>query len=169
MPVTKIYGREFEVPSHYAEGYTLTAKEAEALNSLRAELVGHRVRSFAKDHVTDGAVSDEIYAQMQAKFIEGDAQFEFNAARQPREEVDPVTREARVQAGRDIRKTITAAKDAYPNGLQKADEPLAEGMYPRDRYEELVDRYSQEPAYIKKAKAIVRARAGDVSETAISI
>ena len=163
------YGREFELPDHYTEGYTLSALEAAALNRVRGEMISHRVRSFAKEHVTEGAVSDETFAQMTDLANKADAEYVWQAPREPRVEVDPVAKEARKLAAADIKAKITASKEAFPKGLQGPKAELEEGMYPRERFEETVDKYAAHEAYIAKAKQILKVKAKEIVADTVEI
>jgi hypothetical protein len=154
MPDAKakiILGETFQISQPYAEGHTLTAAEAKALNQTRAENIGNNMRSLVKEAQDKGDTSE-----LAAKVAEYDARYEFSmgtvggASRVVR---DPVEREARAIA-RDILKAhlakngrkLTLAKDAPQD---EKDEWAAQ-------VEEQIDAIAQNEKVINAAKKRVK-------------
>ena len=155
------YKATIDVPDRYAEGYALNAKEAAALNGLRAELISHRIRASVFGDLNKGdEASPELVQQAQTKANELAETFEFGMLRQgngvQRQPKDPLTTMARRIARSNVLEKMRES-GKFPNGLSKKGEPVGEGQYDYERYLDRVDYYSKSDEVIKAAKKALAA------------
>ena len=139
-----ISGQPMDVPSKYAEGHVLTAREAEALNGYRAELIGHGFRKPIKDAVDAGNFDKDA---TQAEINEAAAKYEFGAGGGGRR-LDPVEKEAKIIA-EDTLAEILRSKGLTPSVYKKDN---------KAKYDAALETISAKPEVIAKAKKLVEAR-----------
>jgi hypothetical protein len=174
MASFKSYGATVNVNDPYAEGSVINAKEAAALNTLRGELISHRVRASVFGDLTKGqTASDEQAAAAQAKADEISRTFEFGGQRvagEPRV-VDPVEKEARAIARHEmLAKLAGAGLKLGKKATAEAPEESGDKIYSAARFAEKVAELAARPAFIAKAKTIVKARsAGKGDEVEVEL
>lgn len=108
MPQITISGHPFEVADRYAEGHTLTANEALALNQMRRENIRNNTAKKVKEFVDGGGNA----ADFQAQLDEITAAYEFGARTVGGASTasrDPVAVEARAIARSAVNAAIKAA------------------------------------------------------------
>lgn len=128
-PTITIQGLTFAYSAPYAEGQTLTANLAGALNNLRGENLRNnfaaRIKALLepkggeKREIT--SLSDEEKAQLQLDFAEYDSKYELSGKRVAKAPIDPVEKEA-----------TRMAKEIIDGALRKKGvdkKALAEGQY----------------------------------------
>lgn len=156
------YGHVFEVPDAYAEGHPLTAKEAAALNGLRAELISHKVRAllsgegFAYSKGMTLENPDHITAA-ETLVKEESASFEFGAGRgpgSPRVVLDPVAKTAMELAEKEVRAAIKASPQFDKVG-KKDGSDAGPRIYPFERFRAKVEEIAQRDSIVAAAKKIV--------------
>lgn len=143
-----IYGEEFTVTAPYAEGQTITAAEAKALNQVRAENIANNFRSKVKEGQEAGSL-DTVRAEMSAY----DAAYVFTLASVGggRAPVDPVEREAKKIADRLV-------TDAIKNkGMTKKEYLAQEGG--QDRFDQNVAKLMENEQVVAAAKKAVKDQA----------
>lgn len=142
-----ISGQEFNVSSPYAEGQTITAAEAKALNQVRAENIANNFRAKVKEAVESGASLEAVTADLTAY----DASYVFTLASVGggRAPVDPVEREAKKIAERLVADMIKEQK-----GVSKKDYLAAEGG--AEKFAEAVAKVMENPKVIAAAKQAVK-------------
>lgn len=127
-----IHGEAFEVSTPYAEGHTITAAEAKALNQVRAENIANNVRKAVKAAL-ESENPEEALAQVHAAFAEYDKNYEFTlaSARGSRSTMTPLEKEALkvakawlVQKLREAGTTLKAYTEA--NGKDAVQAKIAE-------------------------------------------
>lgn len=158
MPNITIQGYKFEVPegvlAQYAVGYTIADEgEASALRQVKMENLRNnfaaKVRSAldqAKQAGQDTLPDDQINA-LQNDFTNYAGEYKFGArtAGEPRQRMDPLTKEMFALARDDFKKAYHAKfGEAAPTDLVK------------ERIGELIDKRRDD--YVKRAKAILRQR-----------
>lgn len=155
----KIYGIEISTSDPYKEGQPLSGVEADTLNSHRAELISHRVRSFIKAELGVEAPAQHEFTADQIKQIndkakELDKNFDFaTAGGGGGRTLDPVEKEAREIARAAVdTKLAQAGKSKAKRGEQPG-----EGEIGHDHYNMLVSEVSAKPDVRKRAKANVEA------------
>lgn len=177
MAKFKTYGAEFSFPDRYAAGYALNEHEAGALNGHMAELISHKVRNGPFKDVKAGETpSAEQLAAANALVEKEAAEFQFNAAtlRGPSApKLTPLQKIAREEATREIKARVLASEtfDSIQTAKSAAaGETPGEKVYPRERFDELVNQFSEHEAIVAKAKKILAAREGKgANELAITI
>lgn len=128
-------GRSFTFPKRYAEGDTLDANEANALNGLLCENIRN---NFAKHADNEAGLSDE---ELNAKFAEYAENYDFAGRRQStKAPVDPVAKEAHKIAAAKIDAALRAKGTSRKN--------LAEGKF-EGLVAELIAKY---PAITEEAQ-----------------
>jgi hypothetical protein len=165
------YGATINVPDKYAEGQTINAKEAAALNARMAEFISHRIRASVFPDLNKGDVADEtLVREAQARADELVQSFEFGAERAPGEArvVDPVEKEALALARKKVRVAVEKSGQ-YPGGISKKGEEVVEGQYSYDRYLDKVAEYAKDPRVLAKAKQIVKARNASSEEDVVDL
>jgi hypothetical protein len=93
-----IQGVLVSISEPYAEGATINAAEAKALNQMRAENIGNNVRAQIKALLeTEGNTVDSIQGEVQAAVTTRDNEYEFTLASVGggSTRLDPLTKEAR--------------------------------------------------------------------------
>lgn len=109
-----IQGLIFEVDDKYAEGHSVTANEASALNQTRAENLRNNFAAKvkeAKDEVGEGnELSDKDVATLRAEFTKLVEAYEFGIRGGGVRITDPVQKEARRLATERVH---TAIKEKY--------------------------------------------------------
>ena len=93
-----IQGVLVSISEPYAEGATINAAEAKALNQVRAENIGNNVRKQIKDMLeVEGATAESIQASVQAEVATRDASYVFTLASVGggSTRLDPLTKECR--------------------------------------------------------------------------
>lgn len=123
---------KFLVNSRYAEGHTVTAAEAAALNQLVRENLRNTFRPVVQK-VVDKAkaegrteLSEEEVSVLSADFAKREVEYEFSKARGPRAPADPVGREAH-KIAKSLILAALAKKKVDPKTLAegKLDELIA--------------------------------------------
>lgn len=158
------YGHLFEVPDAYAEGHQLTAKEATALNGLRAELISHKVRALlsSDDYKYQKGMTlenPEHIAAATALVEKESAEFEFGAGRgpgSPRVIVDPLTKTALELAEKEVRAAIKASPQFDKVG-KKDGSDAGPRIYPFERFRAKVEEIAQRDSIVAAAKKILAA------------
>jgi len=145
-----IQGRQFVIPAPYAEGHSLDAAEAAAINQLYAENVRNNFASRIKK-----AEDDKTTPPGQTELDGYCAEYKFGFRQPGAPKLDPVESEARklarVAVLESLKKKGTKAKD------------LAEGQL-----DELVKgAVAKYPVFREKAKAIVETRASALDGMAL--
>ena len=107
----KIAGVNLTVPQPYAEGHTLTANEAAALNQVLAENIRNNTATKIKEASAKGTSEDQMQAEVDA-YVAG---YEFGVRTGGGRTSDPVEREA-----------MELARQAVRNQLQKKGHKLSE-------------------------------------------
>lgn len=124
----RINGVPVVISQPYAEGQTITAAEARALNQTRAEAIGNNMRKKIKDMLAeDGATVDSVKDTVQAEVTEYDATYQFTDATvgSSAARLDPLTKEARAVA-----KDYLSGELKKQGGTQKAyDEQHGKGAF----------------------------------------
>lgn len=97
MKQISMYGHVFEISAPYAEGHTLTAAEARALNQLRAENISNNVRKQVKeaDALENEKEKAKALEAIRTKISEYDANYVFSFSTGVGRSTDPVMTEAR--------------------------------------------------------------------------
>lgn len=153
-----IDGIEFDITLPYAEGHTVNAAEAKALNQVRAENIGNNTRAKIKEMKTAGKSEDEIKAYV-AKV---DAEYVLTLAGvSAARKLDPVEREA-IKIARELLKAhlgesgrkITVA----PEGMTKEEW--------EDKVSAEVERIAGLDDVVKAAKKNVEAKQKQASQLA---
>jgi len=167
------YGATINVPDAYAAGHALTEKEAAALNTLRTELISHRVRAavFGELHKGDTASPEQTEAA-QAKANEIANTFEFGAGRvagEPRV-VDPVEKEARDIAKRQVMaKVAQAGLKVGKKAAGETPEETGDGIYAYSSFVAKVAELAQHENIVARAKAVVKARNSDKASVDVEL
>lgn len=150
MSKTKIvHGHAFTISEPYAEGYTINAAEAKALNQVRAENIGNNLRDKLKELLDAGNVvgAEELFAEKEAAYI-----FTMSSGISSRK-LDPEEAEARRMA-RDLIKAHLAEQgrklSTVPAGMTE-DEWEA-------KLDSEIDRIAATPEVLKEAKKVVAAK-----------
>lgn len=140
MPQIKIAGHDFNIEDRYAEGHTLTANEAAALNQTRRENVRNNFASKVKKVVEEGGDVTSLQSDFDtfANGYEFGARVVGGASTASR---DPVMTEARALA----RKAIDAALKA--EGRSRKD--IAE-----EKYKAAVEQLAQREDIMEQARTI---------------
>lgn len=139
-PTIKISGVIFQVPSRYAEGHSLSANEAAALNQVLAENLRNNFAEKVKSALKSGDFSDQDEHKLQLEFAEYANEYEFNRRRKVKTHNDPVVKEARKLA-----KQLVSEQARKKNIDLKS---LASG-----RMDELVDQLlAKNPSIMDEAK-----------------
>lgn len=137
-----------EVNAPYSAGHTLKAREATALNQVRAENIANNVRTQVKELIAEHGADAGPHVQEVVKAY--DAKYDLERAPATRTSMDPVTREALAIARQTVKDHLIA------NGKKLAD--YREGTA-KERYDAEVKRISQLPKVVQGARAAVAARA----------
>lgn len=150
----KIQGVIFQAPSPYAEGHTLNAAEASAMNGLLGENLRNnfaKTVSTAKEQAGEGnELSADTLTSLHAKFAEYAAAYQFSARGPGRAPVDPVEKAAR-ELGRKVVLDALNAK-----GIKK--DQLAEGQM-----DTLIDQVLSKYPHIREEAASRIAKAKELS------
>lgn len=145
-----IEGLVFDVTAPYAEGHTITAAEAKALNQVRKENIGNNVRKRIKDVKGDAeSFTDEQAAEAASIVSEVDAGYEFSlTATRSTTSKDPLeamcTRLAREAVNGLIQSkglTVKAYKEENP-----------------EKYEALISQAAEKPQIVELAKERIAQR-----------
>jgi len=141
-----ISGEVFTINDAYAEGATINALEAGALNQTRAENIGNSFRTKVKALKDEGAFDEKAAAAMQEEIAKyaGEYQFSTGGGRS----ADPIQKEAKGIAMQQVDAAISAkgvTKTAY----------IKEN---KDKYDALVAQVQAMPEVQKKAAELVKAR-----------
>lgn len=155
MPETKarhIAGIAFALTWPFAEGHTITAAEAKALNQVRSENIGNNLRKQIEEAVAAGKSETEI-ADLVAKY---DSEYVFTLAGVGggSRALDPIEREARAIAKEVLRAHLakTGRKiNKTPEG--ETDDSWAE------KIEGHIDALIAKDEVVKEAKRRVNAKA----------
>lgn len=130
----RIQGEEFEVSQPYAEGRTITAAEAKALNQVRAENIGNNFRKRIKDSL-EGAEGADSLDTIRTDLAAYDGSYEFTlATASGAAKLDPVEREAKkiarnaISAALKKQGTTLKAVEETEEGKQKIADKVAELM-----------------------------------------
>lgn len=120
MPKT-INGDAFEISQPYAEGHTITAAEAKALNQTRSENIGNNLRKKLAELKENGASHEDLAAVV----AEADANYIFTLASvSASKKLDPYEREA-LKIAKELVKAKLAAQGRkttdVPKGMTKED------------------------------------------------
>lgn len=145
-----IHGEEFKVTAPYAEGHTLTAAEAKALNQTRAENIGNNFRKSIKEilEMPEGNERSQKWAAIQDEFAKYDEAYNFSV-RIARESMDPLEREAR-----------RLVKEAYVASLKAQGKKLKDLTEEKQALlEQRIDEKWQDEAVIKQARTNLKNRA----------
>lgn len=138
-----IEGLVFEVSAPYAEGHSITAAEAKALNQMRKENIGNNVRKAIKDLKGEAETFTEEQAAQAASIVaEKDANYEFTLASARGPSKDPLE----AMAIRLAREAVNAEIQRQGLTVKAYKEEKAE------RYEELVAQTAENPQIIELAK-----------------
>lgn len=136
-----IAGHDFQLSQPYAEGHTINAEEARALNQVRAENIGNNVRKKVAELLEAGNI-----AEAEALVSKVDAEYVFNAPRVGTGvKLSPLERECRKLA----RQAITAQLAAEGRKVKDVDP---------DKLEAAIDTYSQAEEIVAEAKKILKSR-----------
>lgn len=146
-----IQGLNFAVPTPYAEGHTLTAPEANALNNLLGENLRNNFAAQIKKILEPkdapkrevAQLTAEELAKLQTDFAAYAAEYKLSGKRSAKAPVDPVEREA-----------VKIAREQIDTALRnkKIDKKsLAEGAY--DNYVQQL--LAQNPAIRDEARAYI--------------
>lgn len=84
MLTTKIQGQVFEVSAPYNEGHSVTAKEAEVLNRVRAENIGNNMRGQVNEALGEAdsdTLDEKQHKAMQDAVTEYDNIYSFSMTR----------------------------------------------------------------------------------------
>lgn len=142
-----IQGATFVAPEPYAEGHTLTANEAAAMNQLFHENLRNNFAAKVKAALESvgGAVDQLDQDSLQSEFDAYATSYEFGARRAgTRVPADPVGREAVKIA----RKMIADALKA--KGIKK-------DQLPEGRYDEMLEQLAKREDVVASAKSVVEA------------
>lgn len=160
MKTIVIQGVSVEVSQPYAEGHTVTAAEAKALNQVRAENLRNNLAAKVKEIKGDAEeLSQEQLSQIAATVAEYDKAYEFSMASAGggSRTTDPLEAEAKAIArqlvSNAVRKSGIKLKD-YPK--DKFDAKVAEVM-------ELPEVQSAAKERLKKKAKLAEAAAGALS------
>ena len=146
-----VHGVKFEINAPYAEGYTLAAREALALNQVRAENVANNCRKSIKEMVEEEKPVSEIQALV-AKY---DTDYSLaTAATGGGRTMDPVEREARAIAKLRIKEHLVA-KGRKVSDIEK------------EKFNAEVERVAAMDVVVAAAKKAVKAREGGEVEFAL--
>jgi len=147
-----IQGSVYTMSAPYAEGYSLTAGEASAMNQLRAENVRNNFAAQIKKALEEGKTLG------QAELTAYDESYEFGVrASGVRSITDPVEKAARELALKDVRGAIKAG------GLKVKD-------FSDEKLESLVDdAIAQRPDYMERAKRAIAALKAKESAPALKL
>jgi len=149
-----IQGHDFDFGEHpYAEGHTVTANEANALNQVRIENIRNNTASKIKaaaerqgvqpvDVNLDLPISDEADApSLRQSILDYASGYVFGArAVRTAEPVDPIEREALKIARDTVRRALAANKP-----------PIKVKDLPEGKFDELVEAFAGKPETIKEA------------------
>lgn len=165
---TALYGHVFEMPDRYAEGHTLTANEAAALNSTLLEMIGHKLRTVARAEIPDLSKSTvlaeypAVIEKMQAKLAEEAASYVFGEGRgsgEPRVVLDPVSERALKIADAKVRKAIADSAEWKKIGKKDGSNAGEPGVYPWEKFEAKRAEIAAKDAVIAAAKKALAAEA----------
>lgn len=155
-----IYGFEFEIGSPYAEGHTLTALEANALNQVRAENIGNNVRAKVKavKDMSEGPEQSEALAKVREEVEKIAANYQFSVRTVGAGSVlSPEEKEARKLARAVLNSKLAEAGTTYKayldkNGKDYVDEKIIE-----------ISKLDQVVAAAKKAVKEAQKRASELA------
>lgn len=136
-----ISGATFQIPAPFAEGHTVTAGEASALNQILSENARNNLAKEFKTALDGGAAQ----ADLQAKLDEYVAGYEFGV-RNGRGPVDPIMTEAK-------RIATSALSDHYKRNGKSFSKLESED---RDRL--VAAAIERNPSILDEARRIVKAR-----------
>ncbi len=138
-----IAGVAFNISQPYAEGHTITAAEAKALNQVRAENIGNNVREAVKKFIEEGneAAAHELVAKRDAEYV-----FNMSSASAARK-FDPEETEARKIAKELIKEHLASTG----RKLTVAPEGETEESW-KEKIEAQIDSISTNPDVLKQAK-----------------
>lgn len=163
MAKVTVYNHTFDVPDRYAEGHTLVANEATALNNLMAEMISHKIRSGPLDALSRGETpNDEQIAAANALIAEQAQSYQFGAGRvggAGRVVRSPLEAECITIARKEVRAAL-AKKNLK---LAKKGESARDGEYPFDAFEAKVEEVAKMDKVVAQAKKVLRAREGGES------
>lgn len=134
----------------YAEGHTINAAEAKALNQTRAENISNAMRKKVKELASeDGTFTEAAAAEARKMIQDYDASYEFSltAARGGRRTVDPLEKEC-----------ISIARAAISAELKRQGIKVKD--VPKETLEENIERYKDHPEIVKLAKKRLKEREG---------
>lgn len=175
---TALYGHVFTMAPRYAEGHTLTANEADALNARLLEMISHKLRTVAKskianlDKSTSLADYPEVIAEMQAALATESSEYVFGEGRgpgTPRVILDPVEKRALEIADAKVRAAIKADASWKKVGKQDGSNDTEPGVYPWAKFEAKRAEIAAHPAVIAAAKKALAAEAKAETEDAITL
>lgn len=153
MKSISIAGVPVEVSTPYAEGQTITAAEAKALNQTRAENIGNNFRVAVKDAMakTEGAERDQALAAVLAQLSTYDAAYVFSMAGNARTPIDPIEAEA-IRIAKDVVK----GKITEKYGVSLKVYFNTEGN--EEKYEAAVEKIAAQEDTLKEAKRRVASK-----------
>lgn len=155
---TRIAGETYEVSEPYAEGHKLTAIEANCLNGLRAENIGHIIRVTLKE------MTEASPEERQAFVTSHDKKYTLQARGGGRGAGDPVVSEALAMVRTTIKAKLKLAGkslDTYKlelAGLAQEAVTDEEKSAVRTAWNNKVKELASTPMVMKRAKAAVAAR-----------
>jgi len=141
----------------YAEGHTITAGEAKALNQVRAENIRNNLASMVKAAKSeDGSITDAALSELTTKVAEYDAAYEFtlSSAGGTRRAVDPLEKEC-----------ISIAKAAISAEIKKQGKKIKN--IPAETIAALIEQHKDNEKVIALAKKRLKER--DALADAVSI
>lgn len=139
-----IAGESFTVNLPYAEGHTLTAVEAKALNQTRCENIRNNLAKQVKDLKEAGNFDQAAFQKVVSEY-DSNYTFATPSAGGGRKTMDPVEKEARKLA----REMIKAALERQGTKIGDVD---------KDALAAKIDEVADMPDVVKEAKAVVAKR-----------
>ena len=147
-----------EVSQPYAEGQTINAAEAKALNQTRTENISNALRKKIQELAVDGEFSPEALSQAAALVAEYDKSYEFTLASVGggRRSVDPLEKEC-----------IAIARQAISAELKKQGVKIKD--LPEGKMDEFIEQYKDNEKIVALAKKRLKERESLASAIAIDM